>query len=220
MKFLPHAQFRVKSWSSIEYPVHSMSKQIANWFLATPLFYTGWLPWVWWTQGRLNTIFYHFELHVYKKLAADYVCFAYNVQHLLCQKLSRFIMTKTKNFESASLTSKSGVCNNGFILYHDSPVCWLNTTIIEFNTKPNLFLYYCGKGEHRHYWYMTTKGKRLMHAAAHWGSMHIWNTAVVEAKVYYAAAARYIVALLMFGIDFVSSQPGTTLRKFIRFDVS
>ena len=50
----------------------------------------------------------------------------------------------------------------------------------------------------------------------------IYEILLLSAKVYYAAAAaaRYIVALLMFGIDFVSSQPGTTLRKFIRFDVS
>lgn len=49
----------------------------------------------------------------------------------------------------------------------------------------------------------------------------IYEILLLSTKVYYAAAAaRYIVALLMFGIDFVSSQPGTTLRKFIRFDVS
>ena len=38
----------------------------------------------------------------------------------------------------------------------------------------------------------------------------IYEILLLSAKVYYAAA-RYIVALLMFGIDFVSSQPGTTL---------
>lgn len=33
-------------------------------------------------------------------------------------------------------------------------------------------------------------------------------------------AASYIMALLMFGIDFITSQPGTTLWEFIRSDVS